>query len=663
MRRSRDRAPLVLLLVLCIGLLAGSGPAAPSSAAGAPLRPGELPWRAAGLDERQAAAHLLSRFAYGPRPGEVERVVAHGLERWFEDQLASRGPDAALERRLATLPALRLSPGEMAATYPNGGLVLAQARREGVLPVRESAREDEAPAGEGAGAVRRDPATLRRLVAFVEEQRYRRQGELIAALLTQKLVRAVATENQLAEVMTDFWFNHFNVSLTDPECRAFVLAFERDAIRPHALGRFDELLAATARQPAMLLYLDNARSVAGLGDTTTLERELASRQRQGGFGSPARRAVAPRRPRRATGLNENYARELLELHTLGVDGGYTQRDVVEVARAFTGWSVVPPRALLDEGAAQRLDRALGSGLGFVRQGEFLFRADAHDAGAKQVLDTRLPAGRGMEDGEQVLALLAAHPATARHLARKLAVRFVADDPPAALVDRLAATFTASGGDTRALLRQLVRAPELWAPTARLQKVKSPFELAVSALRALGAEVHSPAAVLDWVARMGQPLYAQQAPTGWLDEASTWVSGGALVARMNFALALAAGQLPGVSFTLSGDPLAGIGNQAEARNHAGVAGEAELRLWAARLLPGRELDADALGRLAPLLAASTESRRFVASAAGSEDPGARRLRFWQDPFPEYRRGAVLPPNRSAQARIAGVLLGSPEFQRR
>jgi uncharacterized protein (DUF1800 family) len=436
-----------------------------------------LPWKEAGLTEREAAVHLLNRFAYGPRPGDVDAVVAMGLDRWFERQLAADLPDARLAERLQGLPALRLSAAEIARTYPSRGQAYYEARLAGALP-EES---------EGEGEVR--AAFLR----WAERQGYRRQRELTAQLTAQKLYRAVLSENQLAEVMTDFWFNHFNVSMTDDKARSWLLSYERDAIRPHALGRVRSLLEATARHPAMLLYLDNAQSTAAEGAAS----------------------------------NENYARELMELHTLGVDGGYSEEDVAEVARAFTGWTVAPPRKK-------------GSG-----DGGFLFRAGRHDAGAKSVLGRRLAAGRGLEDGEEVLNLLAAHPATARHLATKLAVRFVSDRPPAALVDRLASVAQRTGGDVRALLRALAAAPEFWSRESVGAKIKSPFELAASALRATGADLQSPREVVRWVARMGQPLYACQAPTGYPDRAEAWVSTGALVNRMNFSLELASGAVDGV----------------------------------------------------------------------------------------------------------------------
>ncbi len=684
------------------GARLGGGATVLSRSTWAPLRTGDMPWRGAGLGERQAAAHLIARFTFGARPGEIDRVLARGLERWFEDQLAAAAPEGDLERRLAPLHSLAMPAATMAATYPSPGLLLLQAQREGALPVRERAvptdGDGAARPGDAAGVavdgdrLRRNPELRDALLRFVADHGYRRQGELLADLLTQKVLRATYAENQLAEVMTDFWCNHFNVATTDPQARVYVLAYERDAIRPHALGSFYDLLAATARHPAMLLYLDNARSVAPLGAVTTLAVRLDDRWRRGsamgrrggfggaglrgGWGGGGRRTVAvggaggraaergtagnglaaALGDRRPTGINENYARELLELHTLGVDGGYTQQDVVEVARAFTGWTVVPPRMLVGDELEGRLARAQRLDVGMVREGPFLFRPDAHDAGSKTLLGARLAPGRGIEDGEEVLALLAAHPATAHHLASQIAARFVSDQPPPALVDRLAAVFAASGGDTRAVLRALVRSPELWSAAARGQKVKSPFELTVSALRVLDAEVTSVAAVVDWVARMGQPLYAQQAPTGWPDRAEAWVNTGALLARMSFGIELASGGLHGVTFDLG----ALVGNREPESPQAALAA------FGAVLLPERE-GGVALRRLAPRVEEPALGERLGASATAAPpgmDMTEQRLGRWEDPFPDYRRDrARRPADRWLEARVVGVLLGSPEFQRR
>jgi uncharacterized protein (DUF1800 family) len=322
-------------------------------------------------------------------------------------------------------------------------------------------------------------------------------------LAEAKLLRAVYSERQLEEVLVDFWFNHFNVFARKGQTGIYLGEYEREAIRPHVLGRFRDMLGATARNPAMLFYLDNWQSVAP-------HPGIARRLDQ----------VPNNRPRR--GLNENYARELLELHTLGVDGGYTQDDIVHVARALTGWTIGRPGA-----------------------GGFRFALSLHDREAKTVLGQTIPAGGGIEDGERVLDILARHPSTARNIAFKLAQRFVSDTPPPSLVDRAARVFQSADGDLREVVRTIVTSTEFFDPAVRLAKVKTPFEFVVSALRATSADVRTSQAINRALQEMGMPLYMCQPPTGYDDTAATWVSSGALVTRINFAVALTRGQLRGI----------------------------------------------------------------------------------------------------------------------
>jgi uncharacterized protein (DUF1800 family) len=334
-----------------------------------------------------------------------------------------------------------------------------------------------------------------------------RKGRQVLSDLEQaKLLRAVYSERQLEEVLVDFWFNHFNVFAGKGATRNYITEYEREAIRPSVLGRFRDMLGATAKSPAMLFYLDNWLS--------------SGEAAQGARGAKAA-------PRRSNGLNENYARELLELHTLGVDGGYTQQDIVNVARAFTGWTMRPRQ---------------GSG--------FIFAAARHDRGEKIVLGHTIKAGGGQDDGERVLDIVAAHPSTARHIATELAIRFVSDTPPPALVDRLATTFSSSSGNLREVMRALVQSPEFLAPAAHRVKVKTPFEFVASALRATGADVRVALPLAKTLKDMGMPLYFCQPPTGYDDTAAAWVNAGALVARMNFAVDLSKNAIRGVRVPLS-----------------------------------------------------------------------------------------------------------------
>lgn len=668
----------VLSVLATLALVASAAPVASPADSNEAADLPRLPWRQAGLTERQAAAHLLDRFAYGPRPGEVEAVVALGLDTWLARQLTADLPEADLERRLAPFRTLDLSLSEMVETYPNPGLVLREAMAAGRMAGEKGSGEREL---ENMEESEREELR-RRVLRYGMEQGYRSQRELLGEMMAARLYRAVYGENQLAQVLTDFWYNHFYVSLADPESRSYAPAYERDAIRPHVLGDFRTLLGATAHHPAMLLYLDNARSTAAEGAPTTLERELDRR----GFGQGAlgrgrfedrtrfgsRDRPEPPSRDRPRGLNENYARELLELHTLGVDGGYSQEDVVAVARAFTGWTVLPPGPMRER-AQERLARVQRAGrrvglpaLGFVQQGELLFRADAHDAGEKRILGVTFPAGRGMEDGEEVLDLLARHPATARHVATQLAVRFVSDSPPPALVDRLAATFQATGGDLRAVVLSLAESPELWASEARGAKIKSPFELAASALRGLAAQVDRPRATVEWIARMGEPLYLYPAPTGYPDRAETWVNTGALLARMSFGLQLAAGRVEGVELELAA--LTG-GREPASRKEA-------LATCLSLLLPGRE-HAATVEQLLAVVQDPELARRVAEAAPGDgddpfgpylgppagEEPGGGEA-LLDGPFSRRRS----PPARSYPEptplqQVVGVILGSPEFQRR
>jgi uncharacterized protein (DUF1800 family) len=325
--------------------------------------------------------------------------------------------------------------------------------------------------------------------------------QIVARELNEaKLQRVVHSNRQLDEVLADFWFNHFNVYLGKGADRHLVTAYERDAIRPHVLGKFRELLEATAKSPAMLFYLDNWQSAALAG--------------------PPERIPANRRRR---GLNENYGRELLELHTLGVDGGFTQKDVKEVARCFTGWTIERPQ----------------------RGGEFIFNPRLHDTGEKTVLGVTIPSGGGIEDGEKVLDIVARHPSTARFISYKLAQRFVADEPPESLVTRMAATFRKSDGDIRSVMRTMIDSREFWSEGAFRSKVKSPLELVASAVRAVNGDVESGFALANRIAQLGEPLYRKVEPTGYSNSSEAWLNSGGLVARMNFAVDLASGKVPGV----------------------------------------------------------------------------------------------------------------------
>ncbi len=419
--------------------------------------------------------HVLNRIAFGPADGDVVRVRTIGIERYIDQQLhPERIDDAPMRARLQALSTLTMSSRELAARYEQ--------------PLLEARKQRKASGDE--------PTPMQRSAQMGA-------NNVLMELSEQKILRAVYSERQLEEVLTDFWFNHFNVDARKGPERFLLTEYERDVIRPHVFGKFRDLLGATAKSSAMLFYLDNWMSV-----------------------DPNARPVRqmPQQPQQRRGLNENYARELMELHTLGVDGGYTQQDVTEVARAFTGWSIDRPR----EG------------------GGFRFQPRMHDPGEKVVLGHVIKPGSfggGESDGEKVLDILAKHPSTARFIATKLARRFVSDDPPRSLIDRAATRFRDTDGDLREVVRTILFSKEFQATESFNAKAKTPFEFLVSALRAAGTDVRDARPFVRTMQELGMPLYQCQPPTGYADTTDAWINTGALVARMNAATRVAAGNQP------------------------------------------------------------------------------------------------------------------------
>jgi len=528
------------------------------------------------LNKDEQILHALDRLTFGPRPGDMERLKKLGLKKWIDLQLhPERIPESAdLEAKLQPLESLRMTPMDAVQHYPPPQLLRAIAEGRQPMPedpvlratverfmVRFKVKKGEAAAGQGAIAPDPnadlepakalsdvlDPAELRTLRSGTQDQKrellqslapgkmedmlialprplrqqlfavastnIRREILLLNApqqvvaydLLSSKLLRAIGSNRQLAEELDDFWFNHFNVFYDKGSDRFLIPDYERAAIRPYVLGKFRDLLEATAKSPAMLFYLDNFESVRTDLDANDKKRKVKR------------------------GLNENYGRELMELHTLGVNGGYTQKDVTEVARCFTGWTILEPR----------------------RGGGFLYNDKVHDKGEKVVLGQVIPAGGGMDDGEKVLDILAAHPSTAHFISQELAQRFVADNPPAALVDRMAKTFLTTGGDIREVMKTMLNSKEFWSEGSYRAKVKSPFEMVVSAVRALNANVTDAFALANQVENLGEPLYRKLEPTGYPNTNAEWVNSAALLGRMNFALQLAQNRVQGAKVDLSG----------------------------------------------------------------------------------------------------------------
>jgi uncharacterized protein (DUF1800 family) len=691
--KENSRKPLALMTVLAVFAAIMPAVAGSSTESGNASK-----WKQT-LTGDKKIIHLLNRTGYGPRPGDLERVKQLGIDKYIDLQLhPDRISDSGLEARLSGLDSLHMSLREVNEKYPQP---LAVAREMGLL--KQDLRAGKAAPKPGDPEESKAQPRPEDIAAKLQSREYRRQilqyyqqhglkpvQRLLQELQAQKLIRAVYSERQLEEVMTDFWFNHFNIDWRKGADRWMTTDYEMNAIRPHVFGKFKDLLEATAKSPAMLFYLDNFQSMSP--DTRLPQRRPMRRgqfQRNPGAVGNGRftRQVDPiqngRRPdqqmdramqangpqgnrqlppqaaqqlRRKPGINENYAREIMELHTLGVDGGYTQKDVQEVARCFTGWTIDRPR----------------------QGGSFIFRPFMHDNGEKTVLGHKIPAGGGSKDGEMVIDILAHHPSTAKFISTKLVRKFVSDDPPQALVDRVVATYNKTDGDIREMVRTILTSPEFNSNRAYRAKIKSPFDLAASAIRAMGGDTTGSPALAQFVAKMGQPLYQYQAPTGYPDRAEQWVNTGALLERLNFGLAFSANKIPGAEITPSKvTPTNGTRDASRLMDHAltvllnGDVSSQTRQVLDKQLKEGVPVKGE-LGEI-PRVRNSGESMEMGDDQMpGDNRPGrprptdqvARRDQSLE------RRGMGLqmmarlgPPVDPQLAQVFGLVLGSPEFQRR
>lgn len=565
--------------------------------------------------DTSAVVHVLNRVAFGPRPGDVARVEQMGLDAYIDQQLhPERIDDGALEARLATFVTLNMSSSDLAEKYFLPAMEIRRSLQQ---------KQQTAPGPDASGMTTAAPAdvapgtTQAALAALSPEDRQAvaAQRTVIAELTQAKMLRAVESERQLQEVLADFWLNHFNVFVGKGQVREFLTEYDREAIRPHVLGRFRDLLGAVAHSPAMLFYLDNWQSstptpqpadlVAGSG-----ARRLTPQQRE--------RLLSRLRPanaqaqRQARGINENYARELMELHTLGVDGGYTQNDVIALARILTGWTIDRPR----------------------QGGSFVFRPGMHDTGTKTLLGVTFRSD-GENEGERALDLLAQHPATAHHIAFELAQRFVADQPPAALVDRAAKTFLSTKGDIREVVRTIITSPEFFAADVRRAKVKTPLEFVASAARATGATIANAQPLVAAMQNLGMPLFGCQPPTGYAMTADAWVNTGALINRMNFAVQLVSGGrvLPAQAGRGAGAPDRPLPPRAGQGRGPAAAGRGPILVD--------------LGALAPDTSTAAQASLVDRLLAGQVSDATRQT----------LARAETPQN------LIALTLGSPEFQRR
>jgi uncharacterized protein (DUF1800 family) len=697
---------LIFIVTLFAGMVAAKDKKQKHGDVSQSPAPGQIP-------EDKQIVHALNRFTFGVRPGDVERVRAMGLDKWFDEQLhPDKINDNALEARIAPFRTLKMSTREMVENFPDNQVLKAVQSGRMSMPhdsakkaiyesrmvaMEERQQQKKAEAGTAdsgsspsakasssnadvpakskaeeamsadlnampgsdsmaassaakpsantpvpakaarneAGEMAADP-----LLQLDPEERYKKimtmsanerlelvQGyrgvrsmklvegmkpehqETIQAIINpqlvvdgelaeSKLLRDIYSERQLDEVMTDFWYNHFNVFVGKGPDRYMITAYERDVIRAHALGKFKDLLIATAKSPAMLFYLDNWQSI-GPNSDIALYGQGGMRVRRDRYGRkfPVRQRPAKNR----SGLNENYAREVMELHTLGVDGGYNQKDVTELAKVLTGWSIEQP----------------------YRGGDFKFNERAHEPGAKYVLGHKI-GEHGEKEGVEMLEILAHHPSTAKFISRKLAMRFVSDNPPQSLVDKMAETFHKRDGDIREVLKTMFNAPEFWSSDAYRAKVKTPLEFVASSVRASGVDIQNALPLVQFLNRMGMPLYAMQPPTGYSMKADAWVNSSALLNRMNFALSLGSGRLPGTQ----------LDQQALLRGANPPDPEGALAILENDILAGD---------------VSAQTHQVILKQLN--DPKVTQRKF-DDPYRAPNYGA-----------IAGLIMGSPEFQRR
>ncbi|GAB3926529.1 DUF1800 domain-containing protein [Mucilaginibacter myungsuensis] len=611
---------------------------------------------------------MLSRFTYGATPGEIDEVVKTGLEKWFEQQLDGNMPDDSLTTLLAPYDAMKMTNTQVANVYPRGGQALRMAIKDGVIN-KDSAREDR-------------KEYRNELNAYMASKGLKPMQELYRQLYNQKVMRAAYSHNQLREVLTEFWLNHFNVSTTKGDAAEFIPAYERDVIRPNVTGKFGDLLLATAKSPAMLYYLDNFTSSgasANQDNNKQFQARMKAMEEQAAT-NPMMAEMMDKviKGKKNSGLNENYAREVMELHTLGVDGGYTQEDVTQAAKVLTGWTVYPMSEY--GGGANTMQQLARIGdddklkaKGYYHDGDFLFTPNRHDNAEKTVMGKKFsPAG--YQEGVELLDMLAHHNATAKFITRKLAVRFVNDNPQKSLLDKMTKTYNSEDGDIRKVLTTMATSPEFWSASALREKTKSPFELVISSVRSLNATITQPYQLYSWANKMGQRMYGYQAPTGYPDKGQYWINTGALLSRMNFGLALASDRIPGVKIDLA----------ALNKNREPESPEAALLTYSKLVMPERDVTAT-VKQLTPMLNDPNLGQKVAEAASKTPPPtlpaaqsdmmmsGGQEMMAAgaepKEPKPNagrrngYQAQTNNKGNNTMLAQVVGIIVGSPEFQRR
>ncbi len=616
------------------------------------------------LTEEQKIAHVLNRLGFGARPGDIEKVKAIGLEKYIDQQLSpSSINDAVAESKVKNLEVFGMTTAEVFEKYPNPGALLR---------ALEGPQNNNQPAKAPEDMTEKERQERQQKIReYYAKYDLRPANQMLPQIVSNRVLRAVYSEKQLQEVMVDFWQNHFNVFSGKAAVRWYIPSYERDVIRKNALGNFKDLVVGTAQHPAMLFYLDNFESVSpnaqqnrgGNGQNPNRGNGQILQQilRRGGILNPQGRNPQQQRPpqqqqQQRRGINENYARELMELHTLGVDGGYTQKDIVEVAKAFTGWTIADARGYrraaareisgMENRQVERLQRMAGVP-DDLESGQFYFNSRWHDDSVKTVLGQKVDEG-GVKDGLKVIDILVKHPSTAKFIARKLAVKFVSDNPSEGLVKRVAEAFSKSNGDIKTTLRAIFTDKEFFAPENYRAKIKTPFELAVSSIRALGGDTQAGPAMLAMLNKLGEVPYGYQAPTGYPDTAEDWVNTGALLERLNFAIAVASNRIPGTRVDLrSFDP----------KDHTKLLDHAIVNILGGEISPATR---------ATLQKQIDQPLPEVKAANAVSDPV--EVPNMRDAGQQGVRGAspqtrLLAPSGNAEVfKVVSLVLGTPEFQR-
>lgn len=629
------------------------------------------------LTEDQKIMHVLDRLGFGASPGDIERVKAIGINKYIELQLDPASIDnSVIDRKLQNYEILNMKTSDIFAKYPNPGNLLRMLQgnnRNGRQnqPNQNTAMENDEKNQKEMQMERQE--RRKELREIYQKYDLKPANQIMTQIQSARIIRATYSERQLEEAMVDFWANHFNVYSKKAATRWFIPSYERDVLRQNALGNFKDLVVGTAQHPAMLFYLDNFQSVSPNSNNNGNRRQQNA-MRNGSLNPRARQRLKDRgltdeqidqrikqaqnrqNQQNQRGINENYARELMELHTLGVDGGYSQEDIKEVAKAFTGWTIFDPRGYRKTAGNEiqgkedqqiiRQARQLGISPD-TESGKFVFVDRLHEQGAKTVLGQKVNEG-GMKDGLKVIDILVSQPSTAKFIAKKLAVKFVNDNPSEALVERVAKVFQDSRGDIKTTLRALFNDKEFFAPENYRAKIKTPFELLVSSLRALNVETNGSNGLIALLDRMGEPLYGYQAPTGYPDTAQDWVNTGALLERMNFAVALASNRIPQTKVDL--------------RQFAGRNAEVILEKSIAQILNG-EISANTKSMLLKQIQQPLPDIKLESKTMAEDDDADFGAMQNQRPRARNQQARLSNPKGDPEVfKIVGLIIGSPEFQR-